>query len=164
MPCNCELISDSRCCTQQCFSSWPQPLNNRRTGANHAAEIPFVFATWPDFRLTAADQQMTRTLPGCWVAFAKAGKPVCPDAPQWPAFSVGSDMWMQFGERVAPQPVSERPILNFLRKPAGKITSLDTFQLPGLVADAMKAIDHLGVDAELQLVFNLLRINYTITQ
>ena len=28
----------------------------------------------------------------------------------------------------------------------------------------MKAIDYLGVGAELQLVFNLLRINYTITQ
>jgi hypothetical protein len=41
-------------------------------------------------------------------------------APQWPAFSVGSDIWMRFGEPVTPQPVSARPILNFLRKPAGK--------------------------------------------
>ena len=58
---------------------------------------------------------MTRTLHGCWVAFAKIGKPVCPDAPQWPAFSVDSDIWMQFAEPVTPQPVSERPILNFLQ-------------------------------------------------
>jgi len=90
-------------------------LRHRRTAANHGSEIPFVFATWPDFRLTAADQQMTRTLHGCWVAFAKLGKPVCPDAPQWPAFSVGSDIWMRFGEPAAPQPVSEQPVLNFLQ-------------------------------------------------
>ena len=90
-------------------------LRNRRTGANHGSEIPFVFATWPDFRLTDADRHMTRTLHGCWVAFAKIGKPVCPDAPPWPAFSVGSDIWMEFGEPVTPQPVSATPILNFLQ-------------------------------------------------
>jgi para-nitrobenzyl esterase len=89
-------------------------LRRHRTAANHGSEMPFVFATWPDFRLTAADQQMTRTLHGCWVAFAKLGKPVCPDAPPWPAFSVGSDIWMRFGEPVTPQPVSDRPVLNFL--------------------------------------------------
>jgi hypothetical protein len=57
----------------------------------------------------------TLTFHGCWVAFAKTGKPVCPDAPPWPAFSVGSDIWMEVGEPVTPQPVSATPILNFLQ-------------------------------------------------
>jgi para-nitrobenzyl esterase len=72
-------------------------LRRRRTAANQGSDIPFVFATWPDYRLNAADQHMTRTLHGCWVAFAKTGTPACPDAPQWPSFSVGSDTWMRFG-------------------------------------------------------------------
>jgi hypothetical protein len=38
-----------------------------------------------------------------------------PDAPPWPAFSVGSDIWMEVGEPVTPQPVSATPILNFLQ-------------------------------------------------
>ena len=55
-------------------------------------------------------------------------------------------------------------LVQFSAGPPGKIMSLDTFQLPGLVADAVKAIDDLGIGAELQLVFYLLRINDTVTQ
>jgi para-nitrobenzyl esterase len=90
-------------------------LARRRTAANHGSEIPFVFATWPDYRLNAADQHMTRTLHECWVTFAKTGKPVCPDTPAWPSFSVGSDTWMRFGTDIAPAPVSDRVVLNFLQ-------------------------------------------------
>jgi len=94
-------------------------LIRHRTGANHGSEIPFVFATWPDSRLTEADQEMTRMLHGCWVAFAKAGTPLCPDAPTWPAYSSESDIWMRFGrggrQQTAPESVSDRPMLDFLR-------------------------------------------------
>jgi para-nitrobenzyl esterase len=90
-------------------------LARRRTTANHGSEIPFVFATWPDYRLNEADQHMTRTLHECWVAFAKTGRPACPDTPQWPAFSVGSDTWMRFGTDIAPEPVRDRAVLNFLQ-------------------------------------------------
>jgi hypothetical protein len=110
---------------------------------------------------SSADAIRTEQVP---IPVLHLGKPVCPDAAQWPAFSVDSDKWMQFGAQVAPQPVSARPILNFLRKPVGKMSSFDTFQLPGLVADAMEAVDDLGVGAELQLIFDLLRINDTVTQ
>ena len=44
------------------------------------------------------------------------------------------------------------------------ITSLDAFQLPSLVADAVKAVDDLWVGIELQLVLNLLRIDQAIAQ
>ena len=91
-------------------------LRHRRSGASHGSEIPFVFATWPDFRLDAADQHMTQTLHGCWVAFARTGRPACPQAPPWPAFSVDSDSWMRFAEPVAPEPVENRPVLNFLQQ------------------------------------------------
>jgi para-nitrobenzyl esterase len=84
-------------------------------GANHGSEIPFVFATWPDFRLTTADQQVTQLLHGCWVAFAKTGTPVCPDAPAWPAYSVGSDVWMRFAAHPAAESVSDKQILDLLQ-------------------------------------------------
>ena len=91
-------------------------LARRRTAANHGSEIPFVFATWPEYRLTEADQHMTRALHGCWVAFAKTGRPACPDIPRWPAFSVDSDIWMRFGAAIAAEPVSDRAVLNFLQQ------------------------------------------------
>jgi hypothetical protein len=60
---------------------------------------------------------------------------------QMPPFSVGSDTRMRRG-----------PLLGH------------AFQLPGLVTDAMEAMHYFGADRELQLVFNLLRTNYTIAQ
>ena len=50
------------------------------------------------------------------------------------------------------------------RFPGRRVTSLDAFQLPGLVADAVKAADDLWVGIELQLVLNLLRIDRAIAQ
>jgi para-nitrobenzyl esterase len=90
-------------------------LSGRRAGANHGSEIPFVFATWPDARLTAADRRVTEALHGGWVAFAKTGIPVCPQAPAWRPYSAESDTWMRFGLQAALEPVSDRAILDWLR-------------------------------------------------
>jgi hypothetical protein len=46
----------------------------------------------------------------------------------------------------------------------GSTIDPQAFQLPDLVTDTMKAIDDLGEGAELQLVFDLLRVNDAITQ
>ena len=139
-------------------------LQIRRTGASHGSEIPFVFATWPDFRLNAADQHMTRTLHGCWVAFAATGQPVCPQAPPWPPFSVDSDIPDAVRGAGRARAGRRSGHFEFSAAAATKIGSLDTFQLPGLVTDAMKAMHHFGAERELQLVFDLLRIDDAVTQ
>jgi para-nitrobenzyl esterase len=90
-------------------------LKSRRSAADHGSEIPFVFATWPDRLLADADRQMTRTLHGCWVAFAKTGVPTCPDAPAWPAYHAAQDVAMLFGEHPVPGPPGTAAALNFLQ-------------------------------------------------
>jgi para-nitrobenzyl esterase len=90
-------------------------LSRRRTGANHGSEIPFVFATWPDFRLTPADRKVTQVLHGCWVGFAKTGIPTCADVPAWPVYSVESDVLMRFAAQAVPESVPDGPILDFLQ-------------------------------------------------
>jgi hypothetical protein len=52
----------------------------------------------------------------------------------------------------------------FVSRGWARVTSRDALQLPGLVADAVKAVDDLGVGIELQLVLDLLRIDQAIAQ
>ena len=35
---------------------------------------------------------------GCWVAFAKTGKPTC-GQPAWPAYTAGGDQLMEFADQ-----------------------------------------------------------------
>ena len=72
-------------------------------GAGHASEIPFVFASWdamgPEgegLKPSADDLKVTALVHGCWVAFAKSGRPLCPGAPPWPPYSGASDTLMRF--------------------------------------------------------------------
>jgi carboxylesterase type B len=56
-------------------------------GAQHGAEIPFVFGSWSDvFNCPASseDHAMATFMHECWIAFAKTGKPAC-DSEAWPA-------------------------------------------------------------------------------
>lgn len=76
-------------------------LRSRRVGASHGSEIPFVFSTWSTNRLSDADRQMTSMMHGCWVVFAKTGKPVCTGAPAWPAYHADTDMLMNFSDSVS---------------------------------------------------------------
>jgi para-nitrobenzyl esterase len=35
---------------------------------------------------------------GCWVSFAKTGRPECPGAPAWPAYTRAADQTYVFGD------------------------------------------------------------------
>ena len=68
------------------------------TRAFHAAEIQYVFEYWgrrtPLSMIKPDDQAMATLMHGCWVAFAKTGKPDCAG---WPAYDPASDQLMEFG-------------------------------------------------------------------
>jgi para-nitrobenzyl esterase len=71
-------------------------------GANHGSEIPYVFKTWVNMPvlarlMTAQDKAMSNMMSACWVAFARSGRPSCPGAPEWPAYTSGTDQQMEFG-------------------------------------------------------------------
>ncbi|WP_129780772.1 carboxylesterase/lipase family protein [Peristeroidobacter soli] len=79
-------------------------------GANHAAEIPYVFGTLdriPALRafVSKRDEAMARMISACWVAFAKQGRPVCDGAPSWPAYRAETDELLKFAvaTQVVPQ-------------------------------------------------------------
>jgi para-nitrobenzyl esterase len=91
------------------FSYLPKAMRNVLPGAPHGAELPFVFDAWgryppaiqrfllgSDAGPTTEDLAMTRELHDCWISFAKTGRPVCPGAPAWAAYSRKTDQLMDF--------------------------------------------------------------------
>jgi para-nitrobenzyl esterase len=71
------------------------------TRAFHTAEIQYVLEYWgrrtPLSAVAADDRAMATLMHGCWVAFARTGKPACPSGPAWPAYDPKSDQLMEFG-------------------------------------------------------------------
>ena len=91
-------------------------LQGRRAGANHGSEIPFVFDRMPPLKIDDADIRVERALHGCWVAFAKTGKPTCEDAPGWPRFEPGKDgKWMFFDAHPTVRPLENAAALDLLQ-------------------------------------------------
>lgn len=79
-------------------------------GANHAAEVPYVFGTLervPALRalVSQRDRAMTAMMSACWIAFARQGRPECDGAPSWPAYRSETDELLKFAvsTRVARQ-------------------------------------------------------------
>jgi len=90
-------------------------LQGRRSGAYHGSEIPFVFDHFPPVPTSEDDRRVERALHGCWVAFARTGKPVCADAPGWPAFDVRDPKWMVFDAHPAAHPMGPVAALDLLQ-------------------------------------------------
>jgi para-nitrobenzyl esterase len=72
------------------------------TRAFHTAEIQYVLEYWgrrtPLSAVAADDRAMATLMHGCWVAFARTGKPACPSGPAWPAYDPKTDQLMEFGQ------------------------------------------------------------------
>ena len=119
------------------FSYVPEHERTALPGAPHGFETPFVFDSWdklPASLLTAfagsaagptpQDRAMTARIHGCWVAFAKTGRPTCPATPAWPPYSQAGDQLMDFEV----QPVVRRG----LNKPQDD--ALERAVLPAILA------------------------------
>jgi para-nitrobenzyl esterase len=72
------------------------------TRAAHAAEIQYVFEYWgrrtPMSQVSDEDKAMATLMHGCWVAFARTGRPDCPSGEAWPAYDPKTDKLMEFGQ------------------------------------------------------------------
>ncbi len=76
-------------------------FRGKSDGVNHGFEIPFVFDSWKHIRgasfiLSDQDRAQTALVHGCWVSFAKTGKPACAGAPDWPADATDKDVLLDF--------------------------------------------------------------------
>jgi para-nitrobenzyl esterase len=84
------------------FSYVRERQEGRMIGASHGSEIPYVFDSWRQSPLGGRflgerDQAQAAMLHACWVAFARQGVPVCPGAPEWPAYRKEDDALLDFG-------------------------------------------------------------------
>jgi len=67
-------------------------------GAYHASELQYLFDNIPDLQnappLTADQQALAATMVGYWTRFASTGQPNGAAAPNWPAYSTASDVFL----------------------------------------------------------------------
>ena len=86
------------------FSYVPENRRGKTPGAGHATEIPFVFDSWSHvgklgdgIAPSASTIAETAIIHGCWVAFAKTGRPERCAPGGWPAYDPTSDQLYEFG-------------------------------------------------------------------
>jgi para-nitrobenzyl esterase len=89
-------------------------FRDRRPGASHGSEIPFVFETGEFSRWSADDTRVSTAMHACWTAFIKAGAPACGDA-AWPRYDAARDEMMIFAALPAVAKTPNADILNRLR-------------------------------------------------
>jgi para-nitrobenzyl esterase len=91
-------------------------LRARRAGAFHGSEIPFVFATAPEYRLTSTDRSVEDTLHACWIGFAQSGTPHCSELSSWPAYQPRQDLMIRFGNMPSVQKSPDASVLDALER------------------------------------------------
>ncbi len=76
-------------------------------GAHHAAELAYVFNNFgggfgavAEDRLEDADRRLASAMIGYWTQFAKTGNPNLEGLPEWPAFEVGSEAYLELGDEI----------------------------------------------------------------
>ena len=101
------------------FSHVPPLENAAWLGAQHGAEIPYVF-NWPNGKhslqvaWTEADKTLAEQVSSYWVNFATAGDPNGKNLPKWPAYQTKDDQALEFGRSITVIPVPHKEALDFL--------------------------------------------------
>ena len=73
----------------------------RFLGAFHASEIPYVFGNLdPKLSFAPRDRELSRTMMGYWVQFARSGDPNGEGRPTWPPYDARTDLHLEFGDVV----------------------------------------------------------------
>jgi para-nitrobenzyl esterase len=103
------------------FSHVPPGPNAARVGAQHGAEIPYVF-NWMNGRYkmlddtpwSDADRALGEQVSTYWVNFATTGNPNGAGLPAWPVYDAKANQVMRFGDAAAVGPLPHMDALDFL--------------------------------------------------
>jgi len=89
-----------------------------RTGANHAAEMPYIFRNLSayDWAWSAQDTEMSEMISRYWTNFAKYGDPNGGELPLWPKLEERDGPAMQLTPDAAPATPSRRERFSLLDK------------------------------------------------
>lgn len=84
------------------FSRRPPGPQSEKLRAFHAAEIAYVFGTFPwPFPWEDADRKLSDAIISYWVNFAATGNPNGNGLTKWPAYSAVEDQSLEFGDQIA---------------------------------------------------------------
>ncbi len=97
------------------FSYRPTAVrDDGQPGAAHSDEVQFIFDFFPGTiksrsplkpeQITDEDRAMAALLADYWTNFARTGNPNGEGLPQWPAYTVANDTWMDLGVTSKPLP------------------------------------------------------------
>jgi para-nitrobenzyl esterase len=96
------------------FTRVPPGPQSRRLGAFHAADIAYVFETFPwPFPWEEADHKLADVISSYWVNFATTGNPNGKGLPEWPVYNTQSDQAMELGDKVAVRSGTNKAGLDF---------------------------------------------------
>jgi para-nitrobenzyl esterase len=84
------------------FSHRTPGPQSEKLRAFHAAEIAYVFGTFPwPFPWEDTDRKLSDAIISYWVNFAATGNPNGNGLPKWPAYNAAEDQSLEFGDRIA---------------------------------------------------------------
>jgi len=96
------------------FSHRPPGPQSDRLRAFHAAEIAYVFGSFPwPFPWDEADHKLSDAMTSYWVNFAATGNPNGAALPKWPAYNAADDQALEFGNQIAPRAGINKAGLDF---------------------------------------------------
>jgi len=86
------------------FTRVPPIAESDIYGSHHGAEIVYVIGNFhlASFTPQPEDQRLTETMSDYWVNFATTGDPNGPGLPEWPAYDIDNEAFMEFGDTIQP--------------------------------------------------------------
>ena len=131
------------------------PSAKQTIGAFHAAEIAFVFNSHPPgLQVTGDDASLTEAMMTYWTNFARTGDPNGPGVPEWPAYSLDRDVWLDLnhsirvieGLRARKLDILEETLLNRIALMSGPPKATDLPEPVG--ADTPPGMPDAGLELE----------------
>jgi para-nitrobenzyl esterase len=84
------------------FTRVPPIAESEIYGSHHGAEIVYVIGNFhlASFTPQPEDERLAETMSGYWINFAATGNPNGPGLPEWPAYDIESEAFMEFGDTI----------------------------------------------------------------